>query len=246
MPGLAPNKRIAKELADAQGEAMTRDGIFYWFDEADFMSGKAMIFGPKDTPYADCPLLFSFKLPTDYPFNPPSATFLTSDGMTRFHPNLYVAGKVCLSILGTWTGPKWSAVMNLSTVLSSIQSLLEANPIVNEPSWEKYTLANPKAADYAAFVRARLVAHSFADLCRWRRGQCPAAWVEFKDVLEEHGERLWQSLWATIQAEAAKGMETSYSGLPYGMAGRTAWASLQALGEKTLKECAAAAAAAPA
>ena len=51
---------------------------------------------------------------------------------------MYIKGKVCLSILGTWSGPSWTSSQNLSTVLLSIQSLLNENPIINEPGWEKY------------------------------------------------------------------------------------------------------------
>jgi Ubiquitin-conjugating enzyme len=35
--------------------------------------------------------------------------FLTTGaGSVRFNPNLYNCGKVCLSLLGTWSGPSWS------------------------------------------------------------------------------------------------------------------------------------------
>lgn len=227
-PGVS--KRLTKEIVDAQAENMRNSGIYYWFDEADVTQGRALIIGPKDTPYAFCPLLFQFKLPPDYPFNPPAAKFLTCDGSTRFHPNLYVEGKVCLSILGTWNGPKWSAVMNISTVLSSIQSLLEANPITNEPGWEKYTLENPKAANYANFVQARIVELSFRDLLRWRRKETPPAWAEFQDVLNEIGEGLVQSLWSLIQEKAQKG-DVTYSGLPYSLSGVTGWKRMLELGK---------------
>ncbi len=34
--------------------------------------------------------------------------FLTTGaGRVRFNPNLYNCGKVCLSLLGTWSGPSW-------------------------------------------------------------------------------------------------------------------------------------------
>ena len=209
---------------------MRKAGIYYWFDEADMTTGRAMIIGPPDTPYAYCPLVFTFKLPNDYPFSPPQVLIVTSDRKTRFHPNLYVQGKVCLSILGTWTGPKWSAVMNISTVLSSIQSLLEANPITNEPGWEKYTLADARARDYAEFVQARLIEHSFRDLARWRRGETPAAWTEFQDVLDEIGEGLYQKLAEIIHKKAEEG-EKTYTNVTYSMGGTTAWRSLKALVE---------------
>ena len=96
------SKRILHEIKEVQSEAMRKNRIFYWFDEADVKKGKALIIGPEGTPYADCPLIFDVQLPTDYPLSSPKVNFATSDGSTRFHPNLYVTGKVCLSILGTW------------------------------------------------------------------------------------------------------------------------------------------------
>jgi ubiquitin-protein ligase len=228
MSGVPLSKRVPKEVADACAPAMRGVRIYYWADEQDLRNGKALIIGPEGTPYAHCPLLFSIRLPDDYPFNPPAVKFLTSDGQTRFHPNLYVEGKVCLSILGTWSGPKWSAVMNISTVLSSIQSLLEANPIVNEPSWEKYTLENPRAKGYADLVRARLVAQSVRDLMRWKQGRTPPAWEEFQDVLDEIGDRLLDGLQKIVEEHAAL-EEVTYTGLPYSMGGTTTWKSIRTL-----------------
>ena len=57
----------------------------------------------------------------------------TGGGKVRFNPNLYRDGKVCLSILGTWAGPGWSPAQSLSSVLLSIQSLMNARPYHNEP-----------------------------------------------------------------------------------------------------------------
>ena len=47
--------------------------------------------------------------------------------------------KVCLSLLGTWTGPSWiKTESTLLQVLISIQSLIlgTSNPYFNEPGWE--------------------------------------------------------------------------------------------------------------
>jgi ubiquitin-conjugating enzyme E2 Z len=61
-------------------------------------------------------------------------TFLNGDGHTRFNPNLYVSGKVCLSILNTWSGEKWSACQSIRSVLLSISILiLNEEPFLNEP-----------------------------------------------------------------------------------------------------------------
>ncbi|KAK6311489.1 hypothetical protein J4Q44_G00171530 [Coregonus suidteri] len=55
----------------------------------------------------------------------------------RFNPNFYRNGKICLSILGTWTGPAWSPAQSISSVLISIQSLMTENPYHNEPGFEQ-------------------------------------------------------------------------------------------------------------
>jgi ubiquitin-protein ligase len=90
---------------------------------------KVLIFGPEGTPYHNGNFFIDLKFPNDYPYNPPKANFLTTDGRIRFNPNLYATGKVCLSILGTWSGPSWSIVQRLSSVILSIQSLLGEHPL---------------------------------------------------------------------------------------------------------------------
>ncbi len=56
------------------------------------------------------------QFPEDYPSSAPHIVLLTTNGgKTRFNPNLYSDGKVCLSILGTWrgeSGEQWSSVQN--------------------------------------------------------------------------------------------------------------------------------------
>jgi ubiquitin-protein ligase len=223
-------KRFPKELADAMSEDMRSCGIYYWADEANVRKGRAMIIGPSGTPYEYCPLFFGFEFPADYPFTSPNVLFLTSDGTTRFHPNLYVAGKVCLSILGTWQGPKWSAAMTISTVLQSIQSLLEPNPIVNEPGWEKITLENKRAKDYADYIRFRLIALSYTNLLMWKKGVAPHDYTFFDDVLQERGDELIKKLADIIREEAEK-EDVAYTNIPYGLSGKAEWKRLQRCAE---------------
>ena len=216
------SKRVPKEIAAVQ--TMRAAGIYYWSHESDMRKGKALIIGPEDTPYAFCPLLFDIVLPDDYPFSPPKVTFVTSDGVTRFHPNLYIGGKVCLSILGTWAGPSWASIMSLSTVLLSIQSLLDNNPITNEPGWEKYTLADTKAANYADWVQHQLIVLSYRSLLQWKTYP---PWLEFRDVLEIEAPNLLEKLNGIIRAKAAKG-EMAYVSLPFRMGGKTQWTVMAA------------------
>lgn len=102
-----------------------------------------LISGPKDTPYENGLFEFHAYLPTDYPNNVPQVLIhTTGDGRVRFNPNLYDSGKVCLSILGTWSGQegeKWNPkTSTFLQVMVSIQSLiLVEHPYFNEPGWER-------------------------------------------------------------------------------------------------------------
>ncbi|KAL7570679.1 hypothetical protein ACA910_014950 [Epithemia clementina (nom. ined.)] len=99
---------------------------------------RALITGPADTPYANGCFLFDV-LVRDYPTKPPTVQFLTTGaGRVRFNPNLYACGKVCLSLLGTWSGPGWVPDQStLLQVLVSIQGLiLVPDPYFNEPGFE--------------------------------------------------------------------------------------------------------------
>eukprot|EP00898_Chlorokybus_atmophyticus_P001859 jgi/Chlat1/2674/Chrsp18S02980 len=100
---------------------------------------KAAIVGPEGTPYANGVFVFDIFLPPQYPDVPPKVQLLTTGGgFVRFNPNLYASGKVCLSLLGTWSGPGWRPGQStLLQVLVSIQSLIFVEqPYFNEPGWE--------------------------------------------------------------------------------------------------------------
>tara|TARA_Y100000996_G_C22306633_1_gene554432 strand:+ start:20 stop:724 length:705 start_codon:yes stop_codon:yes gene_type:complete len=137
-------KRIVnKDLKEIQKMKLDELGIHIQFNEENMLQAKAIIIGPKDTPYENGILYFKIQFPTNYPFSPPKVNYISSSKY-RIHPNLYVGkpsedfkGKVCLSILNTWSGPKWTTVMHVGSVLVSIQSLLDENPLRNEPGFEK-------------------------------------------------------------------------------------------------------------
>lgn len=113
-------------------------GILVVADDADMTLVHALITGTVDTPYEGGFFYFIVRFPSDYPIKAPKVKFMTTGGgRVRFNPNLYKDGKVCLSILGTWTGPGWSPAQSLSSVLISIQSLLTENPYYNEPGFER-------------------------------------------------------------------------------------------------------------
>lgn len=100
---------------------------------------RCMVVGPPGTPYALVPFFFDLALPAEYPREPPLAHFHAHYvGNERLNPNLYVDGKVCLSLLGTWSGPAWDPQRStLLQVLVSLQGLvLVEEPYFNEPGHE--------------------------------------------------------------------------------------------------------------
>ncbi|KAG2250822.1 hypothetical protein Bca52824_080958 [Brassica carinata] len=106
---------------------------------------RAVIIGAEGTPYHDGLFFFDIQFPDSYPSAPPKVHY--HSGGLRINPNLYNCGKVCLSLLGTWTGnsrekwlPKESTMLQL---LVSIQALiLNQKPYFNEPGYEM-TMGTP-------------------------------------------------------------------------------------------------------
>jgi len=137
-------KRLRRDISALYKEPLP--GVCVCVDDADFTLIHALVTGPFGTPYEGGFFLFELRCPYDYPHRPPKAQLLTTGGgRVRFNPNLYACGKVCLSILGTWAGPGWTPVHSISSVLLSIQSLMNEKPYHNEPGFE--TAANPRDVD---------------------------------------------------------------------------------------------------
>eukprot|EP01018_Ginkgo_biloba_P023413 Gb_01294 [translate_table: standard] len=101
---------------------------------------RAAIIGAAGTPYQDGLFFFDIHLPTEYPHAPPSAYY--HSGGLRLNPNLYENGKICLSLLNTWTGrgnEVWDPLnSSILQVLVSLQGLvLNARPYFNEAGYDK-------------------------------------------------------------------------------------------------------------
>ncbi|OJD29826.1 ubiquitin-conjugating enzyme [Diplodia corticola] len=131
--------RITRELCDIQkGSDLS---LAVACRDSDVRSVRALIIGPPDTPYEFGFFEFAVRFGRDYPTKAPSVTCTTTNGgRTRFNPNIYSQGKVCLSILGTWRGEpgeEWSSAQGLESILISIQSLMSPDPYENEPGFEE-------------------------------------------------------------------------------------------------------------
>lgn len=141
----------ALELAD--------QGLFWIPDEVDITHGWAAVCGCEGTPYHGGVFCFEVRFPDNYPFEPPAFTYLTNDGRTRFNPNLYKNGKVCLSLLNTWQGEPWSGIQSLSSILQCIQTaVLVEEPLVNEPSHPaSKDRTHPESSIYTRMIQHAVV-----------------------------------------------------------------------------------------
>jgi len=105
-------------------------------------------------------------------------------GRTSFNPNLYPDGKVCLSLINTWSGgTRWSSESTLLQVVVSIQAMILCDePWYNEPGREmSYTRDAPSSpsAVYNQGVQRNTVRIAMLE---WL-DKTPPLW---KDVVDQH------------------------------------------------------------
>ena len=126
-------KRLVSDIKNLKKNPLDEQGIFYNHDDTNLLQGYALIIGPEDTPYSFGNYFFEFKFPNDYPHSPPSVIFHNWGDNVRFNPNLYRTGKVCLSILNTWKGEGWTSCQTITSVLLTLCTVLNKDPLLNEP-----------------------------------------------------------------------------------------------------------------
>ena len=126
-------RRLILDIKEVSRSNLSKDGIYYKHDENNMLKGYCIIIGPNNTPYSFGYYAFKFNFPNDYPHSPPTLQYMTNDGLTRFHPNYYKDGKVCISALNTWKGEQWTACCTIKSILLILCSLFTENPLINEP-----------------------------------------------------------------------------------------------------------------
>jgi ubiquitin-conjugating enzyme E2 T len=105
-------------------------GISCWLKDEDKLDVlEASIKGPKGSPYENGTFHLSVNIPERYPIEPPIIRFITQ----IYHPNVKLnskidnGGRICLDLLNSPPKGNWKPIINLSTLLTSIQ-LLMAEP----------------------------------------------------------------------------------------------------------------------
>lgn len=163
-PGSTFFKRLQKEMKVLQTSLPETILVRAYEDRSDLL--RVLIIGSEGTPYENAPFLLDFQLTADFPNNPPVAHFHSwTNGHGRVSPNLYEDGKVCLSVLGTWSGvaeENWTpSKSSLLQVFVSIQALvLVREPYFTEPAYEKLkgkeeSKLNSKMYNEKAYILSR-------------------------------------------------------------------------------------------
>jgi ubiquitin-conjugating enzyme E2 Z len=143
--------RLTKELRDIEAEPDSAYSISY--DDSNITHAHSLIIGPQETPYAyglfECEMNFGKQYPSEAP---KMTSMTTANGTTRFNPNVYANGKICLSLLGTWRGTapgeSWTSANGVSSLLIAVQSLLHQNPYQNEPGFDTTPPTDPQSIAY--------------------------------------------------------------------------------------------------
>jgi ubiquitin-protein ligase len=170
---LDSQKRIMRELSSLKKSLPFNyeTSVFFRYDDVSMNKIKFLITGPKDTPYQDGCFIFDMILPLDYPNNCPQVQIVTTGkGSVRFNPNLYSCGKVCLSLLGTWSSrPEegWNENSTMLQLFVSIQSLIFIDhPYFNEPGYQSSygtSQGMARSAQYNADVQANNIKWAIID-----------------------------------------------------------------------------------
>lgn len=129
------------------------ENTFIYYNEVNLFIIYLLIIGLENTPYEDGFYFFKVVFTADYPYKPPNVTFLTTKPYTRFNPNLYENGKVCLSILGTWDGPQWSSILTLRSLVLTLQSVFTENPLKNEIYYYNENISSEKNINYNQIIQ---------------------------------------------------------------------------------------------
>ena len=161
--------------------------IFVKIDEDNLQNIHALVIPSHGTPYSCGCFLFHIYIPETYPKVPPIVKLITTGhGTVRFNPNLYVDGKVCLSLLGTWHGQaseSWNESSTILQLLISIQSLIFIDePYFNEPGYEhniNTELGKKNSENYNRQITYNTVCWAMIDML-----QSPPK--EFEDIIKIH------------------------------------------------------------
>lgn len=137
-------KRLQSELMSLMMEPIP--GVSAFPEGENLLRWKGTIEGSDEGYYAGMQYTLVISFSSNYPISPPVVKFETP----IFHPNVDMSGNICLDILKD----KWSATYTVSTLLLSIQGLLDTPNNESPLNAQAATLWNNKQ-EYLHLVKKR-------------------------------------------------------------------------------------------
>lgn len=183
--------RLIKDVKQLLKNPLTDQGIYYIHDEEDILKGYALIIGPTETPYFGGYYFFEFSFPVDYPYSPPKVKYCTNGNNIRFNPNLYVCGKVCVSLLNTWRGEQWTSCQTISTILLTLCTLLCKDPLLNEPGVNNN---HPDMANYTEIIEYSNLNIAVCDILNKKEGVYLPFFNSFYPFIKENFIKNYEQL----------------------------------------------------
>ena len=202
-------KRLLSDVKDIMKCPLNDEGIYYKHDEENMLKGYALIIGPKESVYFGGNFFFELDFPADYPHKPPKVTYKTNDGKTRFHPNLYKNGKVCLSILNTWRGEQWTGCQTIRSILLTLLSILDKYPLLHEPG---ITEKHRDFGNYNKIITFKTIEIAILNVLDDNCSCCPLRLKElFKEDIKENFEKNKKEIKQLIKSYNDERMEIKTS-----------------------------------
>ena len=168
-------------------DELAKNGVYFHVNEDDMMNVYAMFVGREKTPYHHGFYFIKFTYPSMYTMAPTKAHYATQGQIFgrgfRFNPNLYVCGKVWLSMLGTWSGPGWMPVNTIINVFMAVQALvLNDYPVKNEPGYANHSDKSVEVANYNRVVEYANIKVGILEMME----NPPKDFAVFKPVMEKY------------------------------------------------------------
>jgi ubiquitin-conjugating enzyme E2 Z len=197
-------QRLIRDIKEITKNPLSENGIYYKHHDEDMLKGYAMIVGPSETPYFGGYYFFDISYPCDYPHSPPTIKYCTNGDNIRFNPNLYVSGKVCISLLNTWRGEQWTSCQTISTVLLTLCTLLCKEPLINEPG---VTREHKDFEKYAKIIDFKNIEIAHLQMLQKKEGIFMKEFEEFYPIMEEHFNKNYVDLLKYLEEKTKEKQE---------------------------------------